>query len=87
MITETQLQEWKEVFSPSEKSETTFQGCKIVVEKLGDTYDYEIFTQDPCFGKWHVMHSDSDFETEEQALKEAKDYIDNWEHNDDYYAQ
>jgi hypothetical protein len=88
MITETQLQEWKEVFSPSKKTETTFKDCRIVVEEFEGTYDYEILYQDSFMGKWHVWHSDTDFETEEQARKEAESWIDNYDGpGDEYYAQ
>lgn len=89
MITETQLQGLKEMFSPTEKTEYFFQGCKIEVERAGDYYDYEIFTQDPIYGKWHTWHYeyDAEFTSEEEAKKHAESWIDNWEPNDDYYAQ
>lgn len=75
------------IMSPEKRSEYDYQGCRIIVEELGGTYDYEILTQDPCFFRWHMWHSDQDFESEEQARKEAENWIENWEPNDDFFAQ
>jgi hypothetical protein len=88
MITEQQLQILAEPFGENRKTEYLFNGYKIEVTKCGDYFDYEIFYQDSYMGYWHSFHEDTDFETEEQAVKEAKSWIDNYDGpGDDYYAQ
>lgn len=86
-ISERQLQNLADMFSENNKTETAFKGHRIIVEQFGETFDYEILYQDSYMGQWHTFHTDEDFETEAQALEDAKKYIENWEPNDDYYAQ
>lgn len=86
-MTSPQLHTLCDIFSPRITVETKFMGYRIVVEKFPSDFDYEIFVQDPIYGKWHVWHSDEGFESEAEAIKEAKSYIDNWEPGDEYYEQ
>lgn len=86
-ITESQLLAIASPWSVNRKTEYPYNGFKIVVEQAGQYYDFEILQQDSFKGKWHVWHTDTDFETEEQAVREAKRYISDFEPNDDYYAQ
>lgn len=86
-ISESNLVSLANLFDDRKKSEYTFQGHRIIIEQNVGMYDYEILSEGYRRNEWHTWHSDEGFETEEQALKAAEKWIDNWEPNDDYYAQ
>lgn len=88
MITPTELSTLSDIINGSNKTTTDFQGNRIVTEYCVDGFIYTILVQDPIYGKWHEMEvSDDSWATEEEAIKEGKSFIDNWEPSDDYYGQ
>jgi hypothetical protein len=86
--TEQQLQNLAQIFSDKVRSETEFQGCKIIVEEWVGEYDYEILIQDPVRFQWHTWHTDEGFATVDEARQAAESWIDNYNGpGDDYYTQ
>lgn len=85
--TEAQLKSMRDFFN-APPSEFFFQNYKIIVEQLGNNYDYEILIQDPVKFQWHTWHSDEGFTDVESAIKAAEKWIENYDGpDDDYYAQ
>ena len=79
-IPETQLLAIASVFDETTKREYTYKGYRIVIAEYDGDFEYEIFEGDPVY--W-----DHGFESEEAAKQAAKEYLDNYDSNDQDYAQ
>lgn len=74
MIPENNLKDFRDMFNEGGRTESMFQGCKIIVEESVGEFDYEIEICDPVYYKWHTWHTDEGFKTRKEARRRRRSY-------------